>query len=214
MLDLGAGDGRLTRALARAGHRVTAVEPFRDPAAPGVEVVRAGVEDVELPGHAFDVAVLWHVLEHLAEPAAALERVHGWLAPEGRLLVGVPNLGSLQARLGGDRWFHLDAERHLVHFTPGGLTRLLARAGFHVVERRFTLLDQAVPGMWLTLLNRLTRRRDALRAFVRREPVEARDLAITAVAAGPLLVGGALLELAAAAAGRGGAIAVLARPAP
>jgi hypothetical protein len=192
---------------------VTAVEPFREiPAAAGLEVVRAGVEEVELPEQAYDVAVLWHVLEHLVDPAGALQRVRGWLAKDGQLLVGVPNLDSVQARLGGGRWFHLDPERHPVHFTQLGLVRLLERTGFRVVERRQSLLDQAVPGMWMTLLNRLTRRQDALRAFVRREPVEARDIVITAVAAGPLLVGGGLLELAAAAAGRGGAIALVARP--
>lgn len=212
VLDLGAGDGRLASALARRGHRVTAVEPFRTPAAPGVVVVRGAIEEVELPEHEFDAAVLWHVLEHLAEPLAALERARGWLAPGGRLLVGVPNIDSLQARLGGRRWFHLDPQRHVVHFTPAGLARLVERAGFRVAEQRFVLLDQAVPGMWMTLLNRLTRRQDALRAFVRREPVEARDLAITTLAAGPLLAGAALLELAAAAAGRGGAIALVARP--
>jgi SAM-dependent methyltransferase len=189
------------------------VEPFRAiPVAPGIEIVRAGVEEVDLPERVFDVAVLWHVLEHLADPVSALERVRSWLAPEGRLLVGVPNLASLQARLGGDRWFHLDPARHLVHFTPRGLERLLARGGFRVIERRNVLLDQAVAGMWMTLLNRLTDRQDALRAFVRHEPVAARDLAITAVAAGPLLVAGALLEIGAAAAGRGGALAVVARP--
>lgn len=216
MLDLGAGDGRLAAALARAGHRVTAVEPFREVAAArdlaGVEVVRGGIEELELPQHEFDAAVLWHVLEHLADPAASLGRVRDWLAPHGRLLVGVPNVASLQAELGGERWFHLDPQRHLVHFTPEGLGRLLERSGFRELERRQLLLDQALPGMWLTLLNRFTPRRDALRAFVRREPVEPRDLALTALAAGPLLVSGALLELAAAATGRGGAIAVLAEP--
>lgn len=212
VLDLGAGDGRLAAALARAGHRVTAVEPFREAGAPGVEVERGGIEDVELPEHAFNIAVLWHVLEHLADPAAALERVHSWVAPEGRLLVGVPNLDSLQARLGGERWFHLDPRRHAVHFTPTGLDRLLERSGFRVVERRRVVVDQAVPGMWMTLLNRLTRRQNALQSFVRHEPVEARDLALTAVAAAPLLVGGTLLELGAAVAGRGGAIAIVVRP--
>ena len=179
-----------------------------------MEVVRCALEEVELPEHAFDVAVLWHVLEHLADPATALERARGWLAPDGRLLVGVPNIDSLQARLGGSRWFQLDPQRHLVHFTPRGLGRLLERTGFRVAEQRHMLLDQAVPGMWMTLLNRVTRRQDALRAFVRREPVEARDLVVTAVAAGPLLAGAALLELVAAAAGHGGALAVVARPLP
>jgi SAM-dependent methyltransferase len=216
ILDLGAGDGRLAAALARAGHRVTAVEPFRDVVAgrglDGVEVVRSGVQELELPEHTYDVVVLWHVLEHLDDPRAVLGRVHGWLAPRGCLLVGVPNLDSLQADLGGDRWFHLDSQRHLVHFTPAGLDLLLGRSGFRTVERRQVLLDQAVPGMWMTLLNRLTVRQDALRAFVRREPVLGRDLAVTAVAAAPLLVFGTALELAAAATGRGGALAVLAQP--
>jgi len=216
VLDLGAGDGRLAAALAHAGQRVTAVEPFREVVAArgvdGVEVVRSGVQEVELPEHAYDVVVLWHVLEHLADPGAALERVRGWLASQGCLLVGVPNLDSLQARLGRDRWFHLDRQRHLVHFTPPGLDLLLERSGFRPVERRHVLLDQAVPGMWMTLLNRLTLQQDALRAFVRREPVQGRDLAVTAVAAAPLLVFGTVLELAAAATGRGGALAVLAQP--
>ncbi|HZT54011.1 MAG TPA: class I SAM-dependent methyltransferase [Gaiellaceae bacterium] len=218
VLDLGAGDGRLAAALARTGLRVTAVEPFREVAAArglaGVEVVRARVETLELPPGAFDAAIAWHVLEHLDRPQTALERVRGWLAPHGRLLAGVPNLASVQARLGGDRWFHLDPSRHRVHFTAHGLERLLERTGFRIVARPRIVLDQALAGMWLTLLNRLTRRQDALRAFVRREPVTARDLAVTAVAGGPLLAAGVLLELAAAAAGRGGAIAVVARPLP
>ena len=185
---------------------MTAVEPFREVVAAhgvdGVEVVRSGVQELELPEHTFDLVVLWHVLEHLADPGAVLERARGWLTSRGCLLIGVPNLDSLQARLGRDRWFHLDSQRHLVHFTPLGLDLLLERSGFRTVERRHVLLDQAVPGMWMTLLNRLTVRPDALRAFVRREPVQARDLAVTAVVAAPLLVFGTVLELAAAASGR------------
>ena len=188
MLDLGAGDGRLAAALADAGHQVTAVEPFRPiRAAGGLTVLRTGVGEVELPERSFDAAVLWHVLEHLPEPLAALESVRRWLVPGGRLLVGVPNLDSLQADIGGERWFHLDPQRHVVHFTPSGLLALLTRAGFSDVRRRAVLVDQALAGMWMTLLNRVTGRRDALRGFVRREPVARRDLALTAALAVPLL---------------------------
>lgn len=211
VLDLGAGDGRLAGALARAGHRVTALEPFRDvPALPGLTVLRAGVDDADLPESVFDAAVLWHVLEHLPEPLAALERVRRWLAPGGRVLVGVPNLESLQARLGGDRWFHLDPQRHLVHFTPRGLVVLLERAGFLDLRQRPVLVDQALAGMWMTL-SRSAGRRDALRAFVRREPVAPRELLLTAAVALPLLPPAVLLELGAVAAGRGGALAVVGR---
>jgi SAM-dependent methyltransferase len=207
VLDLGAGDGRLAVTLARSGHRVTAVEPFRHvpAAAPGLTVVRERIENVELPQQSFDAAVLWHVLEHLAEPRAVLERVRSWLVPGGRVLVGAPNLGSLQARVGRERWFHLDPQRHLVHFTPAGLVTVLERAGFSDVHRRPVLIDQALGGMWMTLLNRVTRRPDALRAYVRREgEIPRRNLVVTTAVAVPLLPAAALLELGAVAAGRAG----------
>jgi hypothetical protein len=35
-----------------------------------------------------------------------------WLKPGAGLLVGVPNLASLQARIGGQYWYHLDVPRH------------------------------------------------------------------------------------------------------
>jgi SAM-dependent methyltransferase len=210
VLDLGAGDGRLALSLARSGHPVTAVEPFRVvAAAPGLTVLRESVEKVELPEHSFDAAVLWHVLEHLAEPLTALQRARRWLVPGGRILIGVPNFESLQSRVGGERWFHLDPQRHLVHFTPRGLQALLERAGFVDLRRQPVLLDQALAGMWMTLLNRVTRRPDALRAFVRREPAARRDLVVTAALAVPLLPAAAMLEVGAAATGRGGALAVL-----
>lgn len=212
VLDLGAGDGRLAAALARAGHRVTAVEPFRElPAAPGLTVVRETVGEVDLPESSFDAAVLWHVLEHLREPLAALERVRRWLVPGGRVLVGVPNLASLQAGLGGERWFHLDMQRHVVHFTPRGLLVLLRRAGFTQVQHRPVLVDQALAGMWMTLLDRLTRDRNVVRRYVRREPFTKGDLALSAALALPLLPPALLLELGAVAAGRGGALAVIGR---
>lgn len=212
VLDLGVGDGRLASALARSGHEVTAVEPFRDvPVAPGITVLRESVERVELPELSFDAAVVWHVLEHLQEPLTALEHVRRWLVPGGRVLVGVPNLASLQARLGGERWFHLDLQRHAVHFTPLGLATLLERAGFSDLRMRSAVVDQGLPGMWMTLLNRVTGRPDALRDFVRREETEARDLALTAAVAVPLLPVAAALELGAIAAGRGGALAVVGR---
>jgi hypothetical protein len=127
------------------------------------------------------------------------------------VLVGVPNLASVQASLGGERWFHLDPERHLVHFTPQGLVALLERAGFTDLERRPVLVDQALAGMWMTLLNRVTSRGTALRAFVRQEHVERGDLAVAAAVALPLLPSAVALELGAVATGRGGALALLGR---
>ncbi len=64
------------------------------------------------------------MLEHLERPAAALARIAHRVAPGGGLLLGVPNLDSWQARLGGGRWFHLDVPRHRTHFTVAGVSYL------------------------------------------------------------------------------------------
>ena len=216
ILDLGAGDGRLAAALADRGHSVTAVEPVRDVSAaagaPNVTVLRGRGEDLDFPEGSFDVAILWHVLEHLSDPAETLGRIRGWIAGRGRLVVAVPNLASWQARLGGKRWFHLDPARHVVHYTQAGLEALFERAGFAKPTRRRVYFDQALPGMWMTLLDRSSGRAGALRAAVRREPVRRTDVAAAAVMAAPALAAAIPLELAATAFGYGGVIVVEAGP--
>jgi hypothetical protein len=80
---------------------VTAVEPFRNvPATPGLTALRDSVEEVELPEHSFEAAVLWHVLEPSCGAACGARARKGLARTRGRVLVGVPNLASLQARLG------------------------------------------------------------------------------------------------------------------
>jgi 2-polyprenyl-3-methyl-5-hydroxy-6-metoxy-1,4-benzoquinol methylase len=43
----------------------------------------------------FDTIVLGHVLEHVDDPVAIMARCRHWLAPEGRLLLAVPNARSV-----------------------------------------------------------------------------------------------------------------------
>jgi hypothetical protein len=125
--------------------------------------------------------------------------------------VGVPNLASVQARLGGERWYHLDVPRHRVHFTPAGLDDLLRANGFTPVRTHHLLAEHNPFGMWQSLVSRLTTQPSYLYNLLKRNaPVRSPDLAITALAL-PLAPVAALAELAAGLAGRGGTVAVLAR---
>ncbi|MBI5106345.1 MAG: class I SAM-dependent methyltransferase, partial [Solirubrobacterales bacterium] len=153
---------------------------------------------------------LWHVLEHVDDPAAALRAIRSWLPPGGTLVVGVPNLGSWQARVGGPRWFHLDAPRHRTHFTLPGLRALLARTGFTVASEHHLLLEHNPFGLWQSAVSRLTRHPSYTYNLLKRNaPLDARDLALT-LAALPLLPLAALAELVAGLARRGGTVAVVA----
>ncbi len=222
VLEVGAGDGKLVAAMRGAGLDARGIDPSPAACAAaaelGVEVANVGVDEADVEQGSLDAVVLWHALEHFDDPASSLRRMRSWLGPGGEIVVAVPNLGSLQARIGGDRWFHQDVPRHRVHLTPAGAGALLARTGFSIERIRHLLVEQNPLGMWQTLLNRLTAERDFAFRLLKRDlqadgDARRRDLAVTALA-GPVLVPVALLtELVAGLARRGGSIVVQGRAA-
>ena len=208
VLDAGAGRGRLVAELARRGYRARGIDPSgRDPV-PGAAVERAALTDHE--DEELDAVVLWHVLEHLDDPRAALERVRAWLRPGGVVLVGVPNLASWQAAIGGGGWLHLDAPRHRAHLTPAGLRTLLARAGFEPGPVAHMVWEHNPASMWMALLTRVGMAPGLPFHLLKRNiSPRPRDLALLAAAI-PLAPLAAALEALAAAARRGGTIAQVA----
>ena len=214
LLDVGAGRGRFVASARGAGYCARGIEPsprgveaaLRD----GVGLHRAGWEDAEVEPESLDAVIFWHVLEHLDDPAAAAARAATWLRPGGVLLAGVPNLDSWQARIGGDRWYHLDVPRHRVHFTPRGLEAMLRRAGLEPLSTHHLLAEHNPFGMWQSLVNRATTTPSYLYNLLKRNAAPApADLAVTLLAL-PLAPAAAGVELAAGAAHRGGTVAVAA----
>ena len=213
VLDAGAGRGRLVAELSRRGYEAAGIEPSARGAAAasaaGVSVRTESVGDHEDTG--LDAVVLWHVLEHLDDPVAALRRVREWLAPGGVVLVAVPNPASWQAAIGGSGWLHWDAPRHRVHLTPAGVRELLGRAGLAPVHWSHFVLEHNPAGMWMALLSRLGMT-PAFPFHLLKRNVPARPLDLGLLALGvPLAPVAVAVEAAAAAARRGGTVAVVAR---
>jgi SAM-dependent methyltransferase len=212
LLDAGAGRGRFVAAARRAGYDAAGIEADPARAAVAGPAVRAtAVEDAAIEAASLDAITCWHVLEPVADPGAATARLASWLRPGGVLLVGAPNLASLQARLGGARWYHLDLPRHRTHFTVAGLHALLARHGLQPLATHHVLAEHNPYGMWQSWVNRLTPTPSYLFHLLKREaPLRPGELAVTGLAA-PLLPLAALVELGAGLARRGGTVAVVAR---
>jgi SAM-dependent methyltransferase len=215
ILDVGAGRGRFVAQARAAGWYAHGIEPslrgVEGARAIGVELVQSGIEDAAVPAGSLDAAELWHVLEHLDDPGAALARIAGWLRPGGLLLVGVPNLASVQARAGGPRWYHLDVPRHRTHFTVTGLHALLRRHGLEPVVTHHVLAEHNPFGLWQSVVNRATRTPSWLyNALKRNAPLRSTDALVTAAALllAPFAV---LAEVLFGIAGRGGTVAVVAR---
>ena len=215
LLDVGAGRGRFVAQAREAGWYAHGIEPSRRGIAAaraiGIELVEGTIDDVDVPPGSLDAATLWHVLEHVDDPGAALERIAGWLRPGGVLLVGVPNLASVQAVIGAARWYHLDVPRHRTHFTVQGLEALLRAHGLEPVSTRHVLLEHNPFGLWVSVVSRATRVPSWLyHALKRNAPLRSRDALVTLLAL-PLAPVAVLFEALFGLVRRGGTVSVVAR---
>lgn len=92
VLELGAGSGQATGPMRAAGAAVTAIEPGASLAAllrtrwPEVDVREQSAETVELPAHAFDLAVIATAV-HWLDLDVVLPRIHTALVDGGSLAV-------------------------------------------------------------------------------------------------------------------------------
>jgi SAM-dependent methyltransferase len=134
VLEVGCGTGRISTYLRAAlDWTVTGIEPNPDAAAAareaGLDVHIGTLEDYDGDG-LFDIVIVIHVLEHLTNPAASMKKIHELLREGGKLVVAVPNAGSVERKLFGKYWDGWDIPRHVYHYEPGSLTELLARSGF------------------------------------------------------------------------------------
>jgi SAM-dependent methyltransferase len=135
LLDFGCGAGAFLARLHQAGWRVTGVDCSAESVARirqalGVTALVGSLPHPDLQDRSFDVVTMWHSLEHVHQPMEVLRAAYRLLVPGGKLVVELPNIESLPFRWFGSFWFGLDLPRHLTHFSPWTLRRMLERAGF------------------------------------------------------------------------------------
>jgi SAM-dependent methyltransferase len=132
LLDFGCGNGAFALRMSQAGFDAVGLEPFSLGAtvrSERLELIQAPWDQVKDRLGLFDVITLWHVLEHLDRPLETLNQLLPHLAPDGVLVISVPNFGSVQSAVFRGAWFHLDPPRHLSHFEVGTLERCLDLLG-------------------------------------------------------------------------------------
>jgi SAM-dependent methyltransferase len=138
LIEIGPGEGVFARAAQNAGFDVTAIEMdaracqhLRDAA--GVQAIQSAEPERVLPTlPPSRVVVMWHVIEHLRRPWEVIERAAANLQDGGVLAIATPNPASLQFRLLGRRWAHLDAPRHLYLIAADALERRCADLGLQL----------------------------------------------------------------------------------
>jgi SAM-dependent methyltransferase len=185
-LDLGCGDGRLTRVLSEevGGLRLVGldVDPMETALAEAehlyARVHTATAEHIPEPDASFDFVVSVSVMEHIPGLEGVLRDVARVLKPGGRLITSVPGVGfhaCLRGPLlpGSSRADYLRAldrrVAHLRYWTIAEWEAALDAAGLRLVEAR-AILSRADMRRWETL-SRLTA--GVLHALARRKaPIE------------------------------------------
>lgn len=152
LLDVGCGDGSFLLALRDSGWDVAGTEMNPEPPSMKGLVVKAHIEEF-FNCEPFDCITMWHTLEHMQDIGTTLTLIYKLLKPGGKLIVAVPNNGSLQAAVFKRNWLHLDVPRHLYHFNVMSLQNLLESNRFFIQRQGYQELEYDLLGWTQSTLN-------------------------------------------------------------
>jgi hypothetical protein len=207
LLDVGCGEGDFVASAVGAGWRAAGVERgvSRAAAARAGLALHASLDELRGLG-TFDVVTLWHSYERMTDPLGELDRIVELLSDGGTLFLVVPDAGGIQARLFGRRWFHLDVPRHVFHYDPSVLARVLASRGLVVVGVDRPEVEEDLLGWLQSAQNVLLPTPNLLFDCLRGEPVVRRGELAAALLLAVLLLPLAVLATAGSVVVRRGAI--------
>lgn len=145
LLDIGCGTGYFLQAAKEQGWIVSGIE--KDDKARESATLRSELEVKDENGFwetensSFDVVTLWHVLEHLEKLNETIHKIKEIITPEGIVVLALPNCRSYDAGFYKGWWAAYDIPRHLWHFSPESLEKLLGKHGLKVIQKTRMPLD-------------------------------------------------------------------------
>lgn len=107
-----------------------------------------------------DVISFWNILEHVKNPWDYLKAGRRNLAKNGEIIIGIPNLDSLDLKVTRDYWFHLQPLFHIWHFSPKALKVLLKKTGFNVKTIDYWAIEHHLTGTLQSFINRSANSRE------------------------------------------------------
>ncbi len=145
LLDYGCGTGEFVHTMEKAAWNSIGIEPnatARKLASSlcKSEILKESSLD-NLDKASFDAITLWHVMEHIYPIKDRIPKFHDLLSKQGTLFVALPNMLSYDAKKYGQYWAAWDVPRHIYHFSPESVNRLLSQFGFKMIKTKPMLLD-------------------------------------------------------------------------
>lgn len=161
LLDIGYGEGTFLELAATRGYECVGVERFGGDS----ERVFAKFDDLDAVRQSYGTRKIaaitcWHSLEHVTDADVVLANISEMLDDDGSLFIAVPNFASRQAEIFGKYWLHLDVPRHLHHFTPASLDKILRKHDLHIADVWHHESEYDIMGWSQSFLNKMFRRKN------------------------------------------------------
>lgn len=176
MLDLGCGTGWFLQEKRKAGWEVQGVEISTQAASVGKEhglpIFAGTIAEAQLPDSTFDYVRANHSFEHICRPHATLEHVYRVLKPGGKVLIGVPNLDGLNARLFREYWWYLGAPVHPYSYSVRTLAAMLKKHRFEIEKVNFNSDYSGLLGSVQIWMNRRNGRKSTDGALMNSTPLK------------------------------------------
>ena len=139
ILDIGTGRGYFLNHMQQHGYNCVGIEQDAEVRALASKEFDLNIlppEDLyKLENKQFDVITLWHVLEHVHDLRAYLEKIKTLLKPKGLLVIALPNPTCADEAIYKEHWAGWDVPIHLWHFTPNNIKDLLNQYQFEMIDK-------------------------------------------------------------------------------
>jgi 2-polyprenyl-3-methyl-5-hydroxy-6-metoxy-1,4-benzoquinol methylase len=135
VLEVGSGGGEFLYLLKKLGYDAFGIEPNEGYSGYAkkeyqLNITTGFLQNTQFEENSFEMITMWHVFEHMDNPADILKKIHSYLVADGLLVIEVPNVESTC------QWpnntFHT---AHLYNFNQLTLSRIAEKAGFSVIEK-------------------------------------------------------------------------------
>ncbi|MBU1627074.1 class I SAM-dependent methyltransferase [bacterium] len=147
ILDIGSGNGLFSSFLKSKSFKVICVEKNERLSEFSkktfcLNVLNCELIDAGFPENYFDVVISRHSMEHIDDIPETLKEIKRVLKKDGRFFLELPNIDSLEFKIFGSNFYHLDLPRHINHFSLVTIKKLLTKYNFKL---KYSGFDNFMP---------------------------------------------------------------------
>lgn len=146
ILDVGCGNGFLLYDLMQAGFTaLKGVDPYIEKSIEYENNLAVRKETIHEQRGEWDLVMMHHSFEHLADPRETLQSVARILAPAGACMIRIPTVSSYAWQKYGVNWVQLDAPRHFFLHSVESIRYLAGQTGLQLDQ---VIYDSSAFQLW------------------------------------------------------------------